>query len=30
MALTAEALIGQLERRVLSWRPPSQAEVVPV
>jgi NitT/TauT family transport system permease protein len=30
IALTAEAVIAQLERRVLSWRPPSQAEVVPV
>jgi NitT/TauT family transport system permease protein len=26
LALTAEALIGQLERRLLAWRPPSQAE----
>jgi NitT/TauT family transport system permease protein len=26
LALTAEALIGQLERRLLSWRPPSQTE----
>jgi NitT/TauT family transport system permease protein len=26
LALTAEGLIGQLERRLLSWRPPSQAE----
>jgi NitT/TauT family transport system permease protein len=28
LALTAEALIGQLERRLLSWRPPSQTEAV--
>ncbi len=26
IALTAEALISQLERRLLSWRPPSQTE----
>ena len=26
LALTAEGLIGLLERRLLSWRPPSQAE----
>jgi NitT/TauT family transport system permease protein len=26
MALTAEGLIGQLERRLLSWRPPSQTQ----
>jgi NitT/TauT family transport system permease protein len=26
LALTAEALIGQLERRLLAWRPPSQTE----
>jgi NitT/TauT family transport system permease protein len=26
LALTAEALIGQLERRLLAWRPASQAE----
>jgi NitT/TauT family transport system permease protein len=26
LALTAEGLIGQLERRLLSWRPPSQTE----
>jgi sulfonate transport system permease protein len=26
IALTAEALIGALERRLLSWRPPSHAE----
>jgi NitT/TauT family transport system permease protein len=26
LALTAEALIGALERRLLSWRPPSHAE----
>jgi NitT/TauT family transport system permease protein len=26
LALTAEALIGLLERRLLSWRPPSQTE----
>jgi NitT/TauT family transport system permease protein len=26
LALTAEALIGVLERRLLSWRPPSHAE----
>ena len=28
LALTAEALIALLERRLLSWRPPSQAEAV--
>jgi NitT/TauT family transport system permease protein len=28
MALTAEGLIGLLERRLLSWRPPSQTEAV--
>ena len=27
LALTAEGLIGLLERRLLSWRPPSQGEV---
>jgi NitT/TauT family transport system permease protein len=27
LALTAEGLIGLLERRLLSWRPPSQTEV---
>ena len=27
IALTAEGLIGQLERRLLSWRPPSPTEV---
>ena len=27
LALTAEALIGLLERRLLSWRPRSQSEV---
>jgi NitT/TauT family transport system permease protein len=27
LALTAEGLIGLLERRLLSWRPPSQSEV---
>ncbi|HEY6398153.1 MAG TPA: ABC transporter permease [Solirubrobacteraceae bacterium] len=27
IALTAEGLIGLLERRLLSWRPPSQAEI---
>jgi NitT/TauT family transport system permease protein len=26
LALTAEALIGALERRLLAWRPPSQAD----
>jgi NitT/TauT family transport system permease protein len=26
LALTAEGLIGLLERRLLSWRPPSQSE----
>jgi NitT/TauT family transport system permease protein len=26
LALTAEALIGQLERRLLAWRPPSQTQ----
>jgi sulfonate transport system permease protein len=26
LALTAEGLIGQLERRLLAWRPPTQAE----
>jgi NitT/TauT family transport system permease protein len=26
LALTAEGLIGLLERRLLSWRPPSHAE----
>jgi NitT/TauT family transport system permease protein len=30
IALSAEAVIAQLERRVLSWRPASQSEVVPV
>jgi NitT/TauT family transport system permease protein len=29
LALTAEGLIGLLERRLLSWRPPSQAEATP-
>jgi NitT/TauT family transport system permease protein len=28
LALTAEGLIGLLERRLLSWRPPSQTEAV--
>jgi NitT/TauT family transport system permease protein len=28
MALTAEGLIGLLERRLLSWRPPSQTEAL--
>ena len=27
LALTAEGLIGLLESRLLSWRPPSQTEV---
>jgi NitT/TauT family transport system permease protein len=27
LALTAEGLIGLLERRLLSWRPPSQSEI---
>jgi NitT/TauT family transport system permease protein len=27
LALTAEGLIGLLERRLLSWRPPSTTEV---
>jgi NitT/TauT family transport system permease protein len=27
VALTAEGLIGRLERRLLAWRPPSAAEV---
>jgi NitT/TauT family transport system permease protein len=27
LALTAEGLIGLLERRLLSWRPPSQGEI---
>jgi NitT/TauT family transport system permease protein len=26
LALTAEALIAQLERKLLAWRPPSQTE----
>jgi NitT/TauT family transport system permease protein len=26
LALTAEALIAQLERRLLAWRPPTQTE----
>lgn len=30
IALTAEALIGQLERRLLSWRPPSPSEVAAI
>ena len=30
IALTAEALIGLLERRLLAWRPPSQTEVAGV
>jgi NitT/TauT family transport system permease protein len=29
LALTAEAAIGYAERRLLAWRPPSQAEAVP-
>lgn len=30
LALVAELLLGYLERRLLKWRPPSQAESVPV
>jgi NitT/TauT family transport system permease protein len=30
IALTAEALIGLLERRLLAWRPPSQTETASV
>jgi len=29
IALTAEGLIGQLERRLLAWRPPSPTETAP-
>ena len=29
IALTAEGLIAQLERRLLAWRPPSPTETVP-
>jgi NitT/TauT family transport system permease protein len=30
IALTAEAVIGQLERRLLSWRPPSPSEAAAI
>lgn len=30
LALVAELILGYLERRLLKWRPPSQAETVPV
>jgi NitT/TauT family transport system permease protein len=30
LALTAEGLIGLLERRLLAWRPPLQSEAVPI
>jgi NitT/TauT family transport system permease protein len=29
LTLTAEGLISLLERRLLSWRPPSQSETAP-
>jgi NitT/TauT family transport system permease protein len=29
LALTAEGLIGLLERRLLAWRPPSPVEASP-